>query len=372
MPHNILLDLFFAFLRSGLWERGIRVSAFEPIDFAALYDLADSQSVVGLVAAGLEHVEDRKITKPEALPFMKKVFGNEGRNQSMNRFVGQTVAKMREEGILTLLVKGQGVAQCYERPQWRSCGDVDFFLDEPNYTKAKRFLKTLASSVETESEYTRHFGLTIDSWTVELHGTLRTELSSSIDKCIDRVQKDTFMQGNVRTWHNGETDVFLPGADNDVIFVFTHIIKHFYKGGIGLRQICDWCRLLWTYRETIDSGLLERRLREMGLMSEWKAFGALAVDYLGMPAESMPQYDASARWSRKARKVCAFILKVGNFGKNRDLSYYSKYPFLIRKSISLGQRLGDLARHARIFPLDSFRFLPSILFHGFEAAVKEK
>ena len=26
----------------------------------------------------------------------------------------------------------------------------------------------------------------------------------------------------------------LPSANNDVVFVFTHFLKHFYKGGIGL------------------------------------------------------------------------------------------------------------------------------------------
>ena len=365
-------EAFFALLKAGLWKQNVRISAFEPIDFAALYDLADGQSVVGLVAAGLEQVVDRKITKPEALPFMKRVFSLEGRNASMNEFIGTIVGKMRDAGIYTLLVKGQGVAQCYARPQWRSSGDIDFFLDARNYELAKSFLRPMADSCGSEEEYTKHFGLEIKPWEVELHGTLRCGLSSRVDRGIDAIQEDTFSRGNIRTWRNGETDIFLPGADNDIVLTFTHILNHFYLGGIGLRQICDWCRLLWTYRETIDSGLLERRLREMGLTSEWKAFGALAVDYLGMPAEAMPLYDASAGWSRKARRICAFILKVGNFGKNRDLSYYRKYPYLVRKTISLGQRLGDLARHALIFPLDSFRFLPNILFHGFEAAVKEK
>ena len=82
--------------------------------------------------------------------------------------------------------------------------------------------------------------------------------------------------------------------NNDILLIFTHFLKHFYKGGIGLRQICDWCRLLWTYRDSIDVALLEQRLRKMGLMSEWKAFAALAVEYLGMPAES-PIYDSSKR-----------------------------------------------------------------------------
>ena len=88
--------------------------------------------------------------------------------------------------------------------------------------------------------------------------------------------------------------------NEDALVVFTHFIKHFYKGGLGARQICDWCRLLWTYKETIDLGLLEIRLKTMGLMTEWKAFAAYAVDYLGMPSEAMPLYDGACEWKLRS------------------------------------------------------------------------
>ena len=51
------------------------------------------------------------------------------------------------------------MAQCYERPLWRSCGDVDFFLDDENYEKAKGFLKPLAASVEEEYVREKHLGM---------------------------------------------------------------------------------------------------------------------------------------------------------------------------------------------------------------------
>lgn len=108
----------------------------------------------------------------------------------------------------------------------------------------------------------------------------------------------------------------------------------------------------------------------MGLMSEWRAFGAFAVEYLGMPSEAMPFYSSDKKRKRKADKICAFILEVGNMGHNRDMSYFEKYPYLIRKVFSLGRRCGDLIRHARLFPLDSLRFFPSIMIHGMMIAVR--
>ena len=106
------INTFFALLRAGLWEQGVRLMPYEPVDFSAVYDLADEQSVVGLVAAGLEYVEDRKVVKPEALPFLKRVISTESRNQAMNEFIGEMVSRFREAGIYAVLVKGQGIAQC--------------------------------------------------------------------------------------------------------------------------------------------------------------------------------------------------------------------------------------------------------------------
>lgn len=364
------IDAFFALLRAGIWEQGVRLFALEPVDVTVVYRIASEQSVVGLITAGLEHVEDVIISKQELLPFLKTVISSERRNVSMNSFISKMVEKMHSAGIFALIVKGQGVAQCYERPQWRAAGDIDFFLDAENYEKAKAFLTPIATSHETENVAGKHIAMTIGPWVVELHGTLSCGLSARMDKEIAVLQKETFLSGDIRVWHNGATDIFLPGVDNDIIFIFTHFLKHFYKGGLGLRQICDWCRLLWTYRATIDVALLDSRLRSMRLMIEWKAFAMYAVLYLGMPIEAMPLYEGAEKWVRKARRINRFVIEVGNFGHNRNMSYYSKYPYFIRKSISAWWRFADLCSHARIFPLNSMRFLPSILFNGLRSAVR--
>lgn len=120
------------------------------------------QSVVGLVAAGLEHVTDVKMPQTLTLTIAREVLQLEQRNKAMNQFVARLVADMRKAGIYTLLVKGQAVAQCYEKPLWRACGDVDFFLSDDNYKKAKAFLIPLASSVEKEYEREKHLGMTIN------------------------------------------------------------------------------------------------------------------------------------------------------------------------------------------------------------------
>ena len=70
-------QVFFSLLYAGLWEQPVQLSGMGGVDFDGLFRVAEEQSVVGLVAAGLEHVVDRKITKPQALPFMKGICGGE-------------------------------------------------------------------------------------------------------------------------------------------------------------------------------------------------------------------------------------------------------------------------------------------------------
>lgn len=75
-------------------------------------------------------------------------------------------------------------------------------------------------------------------------------------------------------------------------------------------------------------------------------------------------------FDKKADRIMEFVLMSGYFGQNRDHSYYDKYPYLIRKCISLAHRVVDLVRHARIFPLNSLRFFPAMLANGMRSAVR--
>lgn len=354
---------FFALVKAGLWEKECRFLTFEKIDFKEVYRIAEEQSVVGLVAAGFEQLTDVKAPKEDVLQFVGQALQLEQSNKSMNEYEAWLIDYLRNKDVYTVLVKGQGIAQCYQKPLWRACGDIDLLLSDSNYEKAKQVLMPLAIQVEDEYKTFKHIGMTMTGGiVVELHGTLHSRLSRRVDSMVDDVQKDVFYGGRVRSWMNGNTQVFLPAADADVIFVFTHILHHFFIEGVGLRQICDWCRLLWTYRSEIDSALLEKRLSGAGLLTEWKAFAALVVDWLGMPADAIPLYSSDKKWSRKAKHILAFVLETGNFGHNRQSA--------TGKISSAWHKFKDFARHARVFPMDSVKFFCHFAVDGIKLALQ--
>ena len=355
---------FLSLVKAGLWEQEIRLLPFGNVDYEEVMRLAEEQAVVGLVTSGLEHVVDVKVPQDWVLQLVGMTLQIEQQNKDMNVFVAQLIEQLRKEDVYALLLKGQGIAQCYEKPLWRSSGDVDLFLSYDNYQKAKSFLTTMASITDEEHNYNCHLAMTIDSWEVELHGNLYCGLWKSVDNTLDEIQDAVFYGGNIRFWMNGNTVVFLPRPDEDIVYVFAHILQHFFKEGIGLRQICDWCRLVWTFNSTIDHKLLAKRLKKMGVLSEWMAFAALAVNWLGMPKDSIPFFSNEEKWSKKANKLLLYIFESGNFGHNKDYSHNENSHFLVRKVVSLGRHARDIIKFFAVFPLDSLKVWRRVIVEG--------
>ena len=107
----------------------------------------------------------------------------------MNKFIAKVFSRFEDAGVESALIKGQGVAQCYKRPQWRACGDVDLLLNEENYEKGKAFLAGISESTAKEYSFNKEYQVTIGGWTLELHGSLRCGLSAALNRGVDAIQQ---------------------------------------------------------------------------------------------------------------------------------------------------------------------------------------
>ena len=123
---------FLALLRAGLWEQSVSLLSHGKVDFSVVYEIAEDQSVIGLVSAGIEHVTDIKVPQNCALRFIGTTLQMEQRSAAMNNFIKILITRLMSSGLEAVLVKGQGIAQCYERPLSSACGDIDLLLDKKN------------------------------------------------------------------------------------------------------------------------------------------------------------------------------------------------------------------------------------------------
>lgn len=101
----------------------------------------------------------------------------------------------------------------------------------------------------------------------------------------------------------------------------------------------------------------------MGIVAEWQAFGAFAVEWLGMPEEAMPFFERGRSGSRKARQICRVVLDAGNFGHNRDNTFRQK-SFLVRSAVSTWRYTCDTFRYLFVFPKDSLKVWGRMAWNG--------
>ena len=99
MNTNTNTKAFFELVRAGLWENEVRLSNYKNIDFAEVYRLAEEQSVIGLVAAGIDRVVDVKVPQVWALQFAGQTIQMEQRNNAMNVYIAGLIDKLRKESL---------------------------------------------------------------------------------------------------------------------------------------------------------------------------------------------------------------------------------------------------------------------------------
>ncbi len=359
---------FFALVRAGLWEDlKVKESSFafsDSVEWDDVYRLANEQSVLGLVIAGIDYLpNEQHPPKEQLLQWIGEIQMQEQQNQALNIFVRELVENMRKKGIYALLLGGQGVAQCYKRPMWRVSEGVDFLLSKDDYEEAKVYIAKIASPVESESVFANRISYIVGQRVVELHTSALDSLKKAIQNGMNDVWRSIFNYGDVRLWVNDGVVVYIPSPNNDVIIAFTRSLRNFCFGGIDLRQICDLCRLLWVYRDEIDIKLMKMRLQEMGLMTEWKVFASLMVNWLGMPKEIIPFYSDSVFYKLKANRACTRILRTGNLNVNADDSYCSSLSKCKASHITFWHRTSELFGLMTLFPLDAPIFLFNYLMY---------
>jgi len=115
-------SVFFELLKAGLWGEAdanlnVNHNLFEGVEWEKIYQLAQEQSVQGIVLQGIEAVQGAWL-KVHGSPLVPRILllqwiGEvqmiEQRNKEMNQFIAELVEKMRAADIYAILVKGQGV-----------------------------------------------------------------------------------------------------------------------------------------------------------------------------------------------------------------------------------------------------------------------
>ena len=337
---------FFALLQAGLWNRDPDESCFpvSPETWERVFILARKQTVEGIVYDGIMRLPERYFPpKGLLLKWVVMIDSMEERNRRMNKSVCEIYEFFTKNDIMAFLMKGQGVAACYNNPLHRVCGDIDWcFPDKENFDRANRLIEENGIKIEKQAGFSSCYPWR--GFLVEQHRHLLDISNPCLSNYLHRVQQQEFTR-SIYLGANGRK-IQLPSPILAHLSINTHILKHLLAFGISIRQLCDSARACYAYRNRIDAEALKAIYGKLGIYRWIQLLNNLLVNYLGMPEEYLPfplTVQQNAGWMMKD------MLQSGNFGfYGGPFSKETDKPQVKRKHVWLHLlvRFGRYVRYA--------------------------
>ena len=264
------LQALFALLQAGLWGRfdDAAASAF-PLsagEWERVFTLARQQTVTGIAFRGLDFLPE------EAAPpmgIMAKWMAHADRIEQSNRVMNETVAKLyghfASAGVEAVLQKGQGVAAMYPEPLLRECGDIDLYF--PGHDGVSDPLAGIDGAVR-ERQPDDSWVYVVDGIIVEHHTDLLDIQSPRAKRYVRRLIEE---KGFEKVVTGDGVEILVPAPEVNLLLLSSHILKHAFGVGIGLRQFCDYA---------VARRYYEGRVNEEGMRGIWKKAGLVKWQWL--------------------------------------------------------------------------------------------
>lgn len=365
-------EVFLELLRAGMWSRKPVVPQ-DFSDWGSVVRLAKIQSVLGVVGQAMLSDKDIAARMPQELKAKVKKFvmSNLLTHNLLNTTVIKVVSVLREGGVESVLLKGQGLARNYPRPELRQCGDIDLYVGFENAERAYELLAPIAVKMDDKAyvNFGKHFHVTMPGGVeVEVHRYTDTHFTKRLRDAY-QAASDKGTTENLVACDFAGTLVNTPSDDFNAFFIFNHLFHHFLTSGIGFRQFCDWMMFLHTRKGRLDLEYLHNLLTEMELMMPWQAFGCVLTDVLGMPEEDFPFFDKAQE--SKVQKIIRRVLKEGNFGKERSVFKNRGTNYLLNKTRSFFGHISKALGLIIIFPTQVWNQYKNTISTGFRAVWKD-
>ncbi len=335
-------SLLFELLRSELWGTELSFSQLSHTEFEELMEMAGEQTVTGLVGDCLIK-NNIKLEREDALGLYAKMKAIEKANARVNENLVSFVNFMERKGIDYIIVKGQVAGSFYPNPNARMSGDVDLYFVGENYEKIKGLVEQRLGKQLSKLSDGKHVEFEVNGVIFELHDKLSRLATRKHQAYWDQMIDNAILEGTDTVMINGK-EIKTLSATYNAMYIFVHLFYHMTASGVGLRQLCDWARVLHNLNDNVNDNenLLNTKaqrdkdfndnrtpslnregwggssisgpLKELGYLKAYKAMGAFLVEYLGLPEEQFPFVltEKDRKWVETIKKN---ILKRGNFGR---------------------------------------------------------
>lgn len=208
----------------------------EGISMAKLYFCAMAHNITTLVYNGAQNCGIQEIGE-HAEQVITQVCTDLVVSEMQICTINDLLAEFEKNGIDYMQLKGINMKKLYPKPEMRFMSDVDILVKVEQYDKISEIMQTLGYTPDKESDHELIW--TNEEVTVELH----KRLIPSYNKDYYAYFGDGWRLAVKNAEKNGEH--YLKKED-EFIFLFTHLCKHYRDAGVGLRHFLD----VWVYRQS--------------------------------------------------------------------------------------------------------------------------
>lgn len=338
-------SLFFYILRRALWgnEHDAQVVDYEGVDSNVWSNVLTALEGHGLLAFAADALMrlNEELPVDKQLPPMKtfellQFSANIAQTHfELNNAVAKIFGLLEEAGVKPILLKGQGLAAIYPIANTRSCGDIDIYVGEKGYSKAKEIIDSMCSDAEIaqsqEDPHQYHIA----------HGDIIYELHPVAGFCADSLRQKKYEKWsseqlstdrceyvNIKDYNDENHVVAVPNLQFNVTYLFDHLCRHLRFQGVGFRQFVDIAILLHQIaQKKICMDTFEADLRCCGLLKAWKLLSGILVINLGLPEDECPLYDSQQAIDSQGT-ILDNIIRDMDFGAKADWRHQEeKYKF---------------------------------------------
>lgn len=331
-------------------------SALKGFDWAAFYEFAKKQTLIGVVFDGIQKLP--KDVAPHLVLLMHWLGMSQRikqRNERMNEATVDIYNKVKAAGYSCCILKGQGNATMYPNPSARTPGDVDIWVDAGREEiRRLAYLLVKMANGNVDDECFNHIGINVNGISVELHSTPGFMANFVYNRRLQKwLKRNVGLQcSNIEELPNGVGAVAVPTLSFNIVYQLYHLYHHYFYEGVGLRQIVDYYFVVMSDELLGIRDTLQRELKHLGL---WKFAGAVMYvlhKVMGLSEDKM----IAPMDMKRGRMLLDDILNGGNFGQYDKQHAWGRdcYDNKGFKHGALGHNLLRLYRDARLL-----RFYPS-------------
>ena len=323
--------IFFDFLQFCIGSVADIPASVKDADWKVLYAIAKKQALLGVLFYGIRRLP-KELAPEQKLLMQWMVMAEQIRKQNIRLFQDsvKVCQNFENEGFTNCILKGQGNALLYPDPYMRTPGDIDIYLTGGR----KRVMQYINKVCPNQVMRYHHVDFPVMKTAIEVHFTPSYMFFPVHNRRMQKWFKEVMgEQCNHRvSLPDGYGEIHVPQVSFNVIYILSHLYRHIFTEGIGLRQLLDYYFVLVKWHTDLtnltdsnksfpqmtqintDLDTLRHELKYLGLWKFAQAVMFVMKEVFGLSEDWM----IAPMDEREGKFLLDEIMRGGNFGQYDD------------------------------------------------------